>query len=457
MTISRSETHQQDKLKRQRKRRRMIRIQFWLLVMIVVAGGGLLVLTQTDFLTGWTGSKQEHKPGVVSQKPDDAGAKSNSGITGESDKQPDGIDGAEQTAVVAGGDANSPGSSEGGAANGDSPNEDGAAANNGQSGEGSAGSGSDAETVELSFVGDILINEYVSSVTELEGYDYLFQKALFHLSEPDLTAGNLEYPVTTRGVPVKGTKYVFKGSPETLPAIKGAGFDVLSLANNHALDQGIEGLRDTMQHLDDAGLAYVGAGNNDTEAFAPVVKEVKGIKVAYVGVSKVIPFVEWKADKNVAGVAESYDIRRAVAAIAKAKEQADIVVVLVHWGEERVDRPVQHQFEFAKEYIDAGADLVIGSHPHVLQGFEQYKGKWIAYSLGNFIFSTNPKDAGAETGVLDASCTKEGACELQFYPMATVKAQPTPLEGEAAQLLLDRLTSISYGVKLQEDGKLVAD
>ncbi len=449
MNVSRSETHQQDKLRRQAKRKKTLRLQLLLLGLILVAGGGLLIVTQQDWIADRLGGKSQNQTSGLqpSEGKDQTGEDTgNSGLPTGANEQ----------------EESQPNSDEPGGSGEEQP---GMEADAGEEAGGARGTDETAgnteegspDRVELTFVGDVLINEYVSSVTELEGYDYLFQKALFHLSESDLTAGNLEYPVTTRGVPVKGTPYVFKGSPETLPSIVNAGFDIMSLANNHALDQGIEGLRDTMQHLDDAGLAYVGAGNNDTEAYAPVIKEVRGIKIAYVGVSKVIPFTEWKADKNVAGVAESYDIRRATQAIAKAKEQADVVVVLVHWGEERVDRPVSYQFEYAKAYVDAGADLVVGSHPHVLQGFEQYKGKWIAYSLGNFIFSTNPKDAGAETGVLDASCTKDGACELQFYPMATVRAQPTPLEGEAAKALLDRLSSISYGVKLEDDGRLAAD
>jgi poly-gamma-glutamate synthesis protein (capsule biosynthesis protein) len=159
----------------------------------------------------------------------------------------------------------------------------------------------------------------------------------------------------------------------------------------------------------------------------------------------------------VAGVAETYETKRAVAAIAKAKEQADIVVVMVHWGKERVDQPEPYQKDYARQYIDAGADLVIGSHPHVLQGFEMYKGKWIAYSLGNFIFNAFPKGTAGETGVLDAVCTKSGDCDMTFHPMFTVNAQPTPLEGDAAKALLDRLTAISFSVKLKQDGTIVPE
>ncbi|GKU79891.1 CapA family protein [Paenibacillus sp. L3-i20] len=309
--------------------------------------------------------------------------------------------------------------------------------------------------VTLSFVGDLLPGEYVTPFMTQHGYGFPYEKAMLYLSEPDLLAGNLELPITKRGTPLVGNKYVYKGLPEALPALRDAGFDVFSLANNHALDQGVEGMVDTITHLDEAGISHMGTGNNDTEAFAPVIKEVKGIKVAYIGVSNVIPFAEQKADKNVAGIAETYETKRAAAAIESAKKQADIVVVMVHWGEMETDQPKPYQKNNARIYIDAGADLVIGSHPHVLQGFETYKGKWIAYSLGNFVFTNYPKGALAETGVLDASCTKEADCKLSFNPMIVTEVQPTPLEGEDAKALLDRLTSISFGVKLEEDGSIV--
>ncbi|QAY66421.1 CapA family protein [Paenibacillus protaetiae] len=310
----------------------------------------------------------------------------------------------------------------------------------------------DGSSVNLAFVGDILLGASVADMIASNGYDYPYKQAKLYLSDPDITAGNLEYPVTENGTPAENKTYVFKGSPDALPALKDSGLDLVTLANNHTLDQGVEGLLDTMKHLDEAGIQHVGAGHDDMEAFQPVIIEKNGIKIAYIGLSKVVPDVSWKADKNKPGVAETYDTTRAVAAIKSAKEQADLVVVMVHWGVERSDKPEAYQRDFAKQYIDAGADLIIGSHPHVLQGFEMYKGKWIAYSLGNFIFSAYPKGAAGETGVLGAECTKGGDCQLQFYPMSGNKAQPAPMEQPAAEALLARIESISYGVHVNKDG-----
>lgn len=425
--LSRSESHQQDKFKRKKRLRRLIVINFTLLGVIIVILGAWLAASaiQTKPDAGGGGPVNDGQAADATDPPLDEGSGNNQG----SDNS-----------------VNSIGNSTNG-----TPEDNGA----NESVPGTE-SGPD-ETVSLSFVGDLLLGEYVDAVMQREGYDFLYKQSLLYLSEPDLTAGNLEHPVTNGGVPVEGTPYVFKGSPDALPALREAGFDVVSLANNHALDQGVEGMLDTMKHLDEAGISHMGAGSNDTEAFSPVIKEVRGIKIAYIGLSRVVPFASWKADKNVAGVAETYETKRAVAAIAKAKEQADIVVVMVHWGKERVDQPEPYQKDYARQYIDAGADLVIGSHPHVLQGFEMYKGKWIAYSLGNFIFTAFPKGTAGETGVLDAVCTKSGDCDMTFHPMFTVNAQPTPLEADAARALLDRLTAISFQVKLREDGTIVPE
>ncbi|MGO4347261.1 CapA family protein [Paenibacillus sp. MCAF9] len=429
MHISRSETHQQDRSKRKKRLRRLIFVNLSLLGIIIIILGAWLAAENSDKLKellSFVGNGNKGQNQTV-----------NTGDKG-SEKEPDLTEDVDLSGNDTG--SNLPNEEEDTSAVTD-PN----------------GAGSEEERVSLSFVGDLLVADYVSAITAREGYEYLYQPAMLYLSEPDLTAGNLEFPVTKRGTPVTGTPYVFKGSPDVLPSIRNAGFDVLSLANNHALDQGVEGMLDTMKYLDEAGLSHMGAGNNDTEAFTPVIKEVRGIKVAYIGLSRVVPFSSWKADKNTAGLAETYDTRRATEAIAKAKKEADIVVVMVHWGKERVDQPEPYQKDFGKQYIDAGADLVIGSHPHVLQGFEMYKGKWIAYSLGNFIFSSYPKETAGETGVLDAVCTKNGDCEMTFHPMFTVNAQPTPLEGEKAKALLDRLTSVSFGVKLNEDGRITPE
>ncbi|MBW5445015.1 CapA family protein [Cohnella sp. CFH 77786] len=322
----------------------------------------------------------------------------------------------------------------------------------GASGEGTAGNGQ----ISMAFVGDILPASSVARLLEKNGYDYPYRAVSGLLQSADIAAGNLESAITDRGTPEKNKQYLYRGSALALPAIREAGFDVLSLANNHTLDYGWVGLQDTMDALDDNQIHHMGSGNDDQEAFTPAYVEAQGITVAFIGVSHVVPNVSWKADRNHPGVAETYNPTRAIAAIREAKNNADIVVVMVHWGDEYTDKPIAEQTNNGRKFIDAGADLVIGSHPHVLQGFEAYKGKWIAYSLGNFVFSATKSPKSAETGVLIAECGKDGSCALTLHPMLAQNAQPAPMDEQAGKALLARLSAVSTAAEVEENGQIVA-
>ncbi|MFD2333701.1 CapA family protein [Cohnella sp. GCM10020058] len=312
-------------------------------------------------------------------------------------------------------------------------------------------------TVTLAFVGDILPASTVGKLIDQYGVDYPFKLAKPLLESADIAAGNLEAPITTRGTPAENKQFVFKGKPEYLAGLKNAGLDVVSLANNHTLDQGWQGLSDTMDALDDIKLKHMGSGADEKEAFEPVYIEHNGLMVAYIGVSNVVPEGSWKAGPDHPGVAETYDTTRAVAVVKKARELADIVIVMVHWGNERADTPKDAQFNVGHTLIDAGADLIIGSHPHVLQGFEAYKGKWIAYSLGNFVFTTKQEYSKTQdTGVLTATCAADGKCRLKFDPMYAKASQPGPMEPEQAKALLARLNKVSYRATVDSNGRITA-
>ncbi|CAI6014900.1 CapA family protein [Cohnella sp. JJ-181] len=319
------------------------------------------------------------------------------------------------------------------------------------------GAGTQGGSVTLAFVGDILPASGVGKLIDQYGVDYPFKLAKPLLESADIAAGNLEAPITTRGTPAENKQYVFKGKPEYLKGLKNAGLDVVSLANNHTLDQGWEGLSDTMDALDDIKLKHMGSGADDKEAFEPVYMEHDGLTVAYIGVSNVVPEGSWKAGPDHPGVAETYDTTRAVATVKKARELADVVVVMVHWGNERADTPKEAQFNVGHTLIDAGADLIVGSHPHVLQGFEAYKGKWIAYSLGNFVFTTKQGYSKTQdTGVLTAECKADGKCDLQFEPMYAKASQPGPMEPAQAAALLSRLDKASYHANVDSKGRITA-
>lgn len=310
--------------------------------------------------------------------------------------------------------------------------------------------------IHLSFVGDVMMAGNVEKMLIEKGFDYPYTEVAKWFVQDDITIANLETPVTTRGTPPENKAFIYKSPPAALPALKEAGIDVVNLANNHSMDQGVEGLLDTFSFLDKNQIAYIGAGKDMERAYAPVIVEKNGIRVAFLGFSRVIPDVSWYAGKNKPGMAATYDPALAVKAIQEARAQADLVVVIPHWGEERKDDPVDHQTQLARAYIDAGADLVVGGHPHVLQGFETYKDKWIAYSLGNFVFTRSTEPRTWESIILQASCTKSGSCALKAIPVHAELAQAVPMNDTDGQILLKRLESISINARIHSDGSVSA-
>lgn len=447
MHASRSEKRQHQKKQRRGRLKRLLAIN---IVMLIILGAlAVVYVMQRD---GGT------------KKLDLAAENGNGNATASGNNDAAATSGNEASNSKADSGTNSEVDSNGNASN------SGAGSNRTDGDAGAGGAGSDPDTgtgsavadssatsgdsITLSFAGDVLLAAAVENLMQKNGFDYPYTYVKPFLQKPDLMAVNLETPVTTRGTPALNKQYVYKSSPDALPALKASGIDLANLANNHTMDQGEEGLLDTIEHLDSAGIPNMGAGRDDAEAFKPVLLEAKGISVAYIGLSRVIPEGSWKAGKDHPGLAETYDSTRAVKAIQEAKKQADLVVVMVHWGIEREDNPNADQTRLAHEYIDAGADLVIGSHPHTLQGFESYKGKWIAYSLGNFIFPGMEPDKTKDTGVVDARCSVDGKCSLIMHPMRSNQSQPVPLEGEDAAALLKRISSISIHASVDAAGNV---
>ncbi|EHS58551.1 CapA family protein [Paenibacillus sp. Aloe-11] len=313
--------------------------------------------------------------------------------------------------------------------------------------------GKASSTVTLHFVGDVQFSGKVEQRLEKNGFDFPYQYLGNLFRKDDLTIANLETPVTTGGVGALNKTYVYKSSPKALTALAAAGIDAVNLANNHILDQGTGGLLDTLKYLDEKGIAHVGAGRNAKEAYAPHYFDRKGIKIALLGATRVMPDANWNAGVKQPGVAGAYDSTAIVKAIREARRQADLVIVIAHWGKERATTLEPHQIELSHAFIDAGADIVIGGHPHVLQGLEQYKGKWIAYSTGNFIFSKSTVPATWDTAIFQATCTRSGACDMKLTPYRAELGQPIPLQDAEASKILQRVAALSPGnVTIGADG-----
>jgi len=204
-------------------------------------------------------------------------------------------------------------------------------------------------------------------------YRFPFLKIADELQKADILFGNLEGPISDKGTKV-GSIYSFRNDPKSIEGLTFAGFDVISLANNHVFDYGREALEDTFLRLKTAGIDYVGAGFNEKEAYSPIIKELNDTKIAFLAYTNLGPET-WKAGEENSGIAwiSENNLETIKRDIEKVKKESDILIVSLHSGEEYQKTPTQFQIEFSRAFIDAGADLVIGHHPHVVQKHGKYK------------------------------------------------------------------------------------
>lgn len=261
-----------------------------------------------------------------------------------------------------------------------------------------------AEPLRLTFVGDLLLDDGPGRVIAA-GRDPLAPFAPV-LADADYTLGNLECPIATSGQALGNKIYTFRAHPRVLEVLKGR-FNALAVSNNHAGDYGKAAFVETMDRVRAAGIRVFGGGANLAEAHAPLWIDQKGLRVAILGYNEFKPR-SFEAGAHQPGVAWSED-SQVVADIRAARQAgADLVIPFMHWGWEREPAPSQRQRQLARLMIDAGADLVVGGHPHVTQGAEYYKGKLIVYSLGNFLFDGFELPAAKSGWLLSVTLDKGG-------------------------------------------------
>ncbi|MEQ2679576.1 CapA family protein [Enterocloster citroniae] len=326
--------------------------------------------------------------------------------------------------------------------------------NGGEEGSMTEDGGADPEpedsTIRFVFAGDILLSDHVLAAYNKTGTigSVVDQGLRDVIDGSDVFMANQEFPFSNRGSAAADKQFTFRLPPEKVSLLKEMGIDIVTLANNHALDFGTDALLDTCDTLDEAGIYRVGAGANLEEARKPVIMEIKGKTIGFLGASRVIPVGSWNATATSPGMLTTYDPAMLLEDIKSAKETCDFVIVYVHWGIERDEYPQDYQRTMGKQYIDAGADMVIGSHPHVLQGMEYYNGKPIVYSLGNFVFGSSiPK-----TALLTADWDGENL-SLVFVPGTSSGGYTRPLTGEdEKQAFYQYLTGLSYGVVIDGEG-----
>lgn len=305
-------------------------------------------------------------------------------------------------------------------------------------------------TITLLFSGDVTLGE---SFAESVGNDYKWAFAeMDEYRQADLAMVNLETPLTTATDPLPGKQFSFKSDPELATKIlTDGGVDIVTLANNHAMDYQEAGLTETLNTLSQAGIEHVGAGQTVQDARRPQVIDVKGQRIAYLGY--------YTADFQIAGIttpgtnyAEEARIAEDIRAL---RSQVDWIVVNYHWGEELATHPADWQQQLAYFTIDQGADLVVGHHPHVLQGAEIYKGRPIAYSLGNFIFGGNSR-SDYDTAVLKVS-VNDRQMKAEFLPVEVRGYQPKVVADAPGQAILQQIADRSSGFQSPMQSPVVLD
>ena len=296
---------------------------------------------------------------------------------------------------------------------------------------------SNDSTVILYFTGDVTFSDYFENYVDKK-IDYAF-KNLKWFSEADISMVNLENPLTSGGSPVE-KKFNFRARPEYADILTYGGVDIVTIANNHIYDYGDQGVYDTLNKLAEKSIHFIGAGRNINEARHPVIFYIKGFRIAYFayyGTHK-------HSDSNPATEDSAGTAARQLPIIkediAKYRDQVDYIVVNFHWGNEKAEYPEKNQVLFAHSVIDFGADIIVGHHPHVLQGIEVYKEKIIAYSLGNFIFGGNSRIT-YDTSVLKIEIKK--TIQASVIPIRVNYWQPTLLEGKEGELLIKKVEKLS--------------
>lgn len=306
--------------------------------------------------------------------------------------------------------------------------------------------------VQMLFAGDILLSSHVTTAYDKAGSinGVLDEGFRSEISGSDIFMANQEFPFSDRGSAAPEKQFTFRLPPSRVSMMNEIGVDIVALANNHSLDYGTDALVDTCTALDGAGIRYVGAGPDMNRARQLEKIEVNGKTIGFLAASRVYPDADWVANSKKPGMVSGYDPTILLEEIKKAGESCDYVVVYVHWGVERDEKPQEYQRVLGKKIIDAGADLVIGSHPHVLQGIEYYNGKPICYSLGNFIFGSSiPKTALIRANV-DFT---QGTTTLSLVP-GTSKAgfTRTLTQEDDIQGFYQYFQGISFGISVDENG-----
>jgi hypothetical protein len=286
--------------------------------------------------------------------------------------------------------------------------------------------------VTLAFAGDSHFEAHLRSRLTIEGPSMLDSMApLF--AGADLSVLNLETAITERGSP-EPKEWTFRAAPSALDALALAGIDAVSMANNHGLDFGEgDALGDSLAARAAAPLAVLGIGADASDAYRPHITEVNGQRIAVIAATQVLDeelIRSWTATDSDPGLASAKTVSRLTATVRATRYFADTVVVYLHWGQERTECPTANQRDLAPRLLEAGADVVVGSHAHRLIGAGRMGEGFVAYGLGNFIWF-NEAGPNGDTGVLLVTATGRRIDGYEWRAARIRNGVPAPLEGDA--------------------------
>ena len=301
------------------------------------------------------------------------------------------------------------------------------------------------EDTRIIFVGDVMFDWSIRKKMNDDGVNSPLTEVSHIVKSADYAVLNLETAIGTLGEK-EDKQFTFQSPPDATTTIKENGFDLVSLANNHAMDFGRSGLRETISLLNNADIKYIGAGNDVEEAYKPLSLKLKGKNINFYGYSQVLPSITWYANQN-GGIASGYQTETVLQNIKSHTSEDEFTIVYVHWGSERSITPNQSQINFSHELIDNGVDAVLGSHPHVLQGIEFYKEKPIVYSLGNFLFPDYVNGDAADSVIAELNISND-LIYLDLIPTTIKQSKSSVATGDDSKRIIN---------KLIERSKLISD
>lgn len=302
-------------------------------------------------------------------------------------------------------------------------------------------------SIVLVALGDIMLTRSIGQFIDENGSNEFFKYVREPITNADIAFANLETTLTTRGKPISKNdpNVTFRSHPKNANILKELGIDIVSLANNHIFDYGAIGLQDTLDFLDCNSIKHVGAGLCEEDANQYSILDKNGIKVGFLAFHQLLGPAVRAARKNKPGVAQLL-LGKACRKIKSLKKLTDVVVTSIHWGMDYHQYPSPYDIELAHKLIESGSDLILGHHPHVLQGYEKYKNSHIFYSLGNFVFD-DPNPLTHYSVMLEIHIGHNGLESFEFIPIVTNENYQPKISFENENAIVSMIEQLSQEYK----------